>query len=37
MVQVLVWGLVQELDEQLVPVRSFEEVMVADNQSLLAV
>ena len=38
MVQALmVWALVRGLEEQLVPVGSFVEVMVADNYSLLAV
>ena len=37
MVQALVWGLEEQLEEQLMLVRSFVEVMVADNQSLLAV
>ena len=37
MVQALVRGLVLELEEQLVPVRSFVGVMVSDNYSPLAV
>ena len=39
MMQALVRGLVQELEVELVelPVRSFVELMVADNYSLLAV
>ena len=37
MVQALVWGLEEQLEEQLGLVRGFVEVMVADNQSLLAV
>ena len=37
MVQALEGELVQELEEQLVPVRNFAEMMVADNYSVLAV